>query len=172
MYIRFGAQKFKNMSGFNAISHDPWSLTFHLLEMLWLDLSIPFGGYKSSHIQSLRGIHHIESKDTLEKFHLKLSLHPFVLESLNFLCSVPKIFLSWDGELHWLLLLVSLPLWRIEVVEAQLEGLSFLVLLCVISEVCHLCSSVDYINRNTLFSSIRYIANICIYFHGCIWYVC
>jgi hypothetical protein len=42
---------------------------------------------------------------------------------------------------------------NIEVVEAQLEGLSFLVLICAITEVCHLCTYVDYINRNTLFSS-------------------
>jgi hypothetical protein len=39
------------------------------------------------------------------------------------------------------------------VVKAQVEGLSFSVPICVITEVCHLCTSVDYINRNTLFSS-------------------
>jgi hypothetical protein len=39
------------------------------------------------------------------------------------------------------------------VVKAQLEGLSFLVPICVIIEVCHLCTYVDYINRNTLLSS-------------------
>jgi hypothetical protein len=39
------------------------------------------------------------------------------------------------------------------VVKAQVEGLSFSVLICVVTEFCHLCTSVDYINRNTLFSS-------------------
>jgi hypothetical protein len=39
------------------------------------------------------------------------------------------------------------------VVEAQLDGLSFLVPTCVVTEVCHLCTSADYFNRNTLFSS-------------------
>jgi hypothetical protein len=39
------------------------------------------------------------------------------------------------------------------VVEAQLEGLSFSVMICVVTKVCHLYTSVDYFNRNTLFSS-------------------
>jgi hypothetical protein len=39
------------------------------------------------------------------------------------------------------------------VLEAQLEGLSFSVLICTVTEVCHLCTSTDYFNRNTLFSS-------------------
>jgi hypothetical protein len=39
------------------------------------------------------------------------------------------------------------------VVEAQLEGLSFSVPICVIIEVCHLYTFVDYFNINTLFSS-------------------
>jgi hypothetical protein len=39
------------------------------------------------------------------------------------------------------------------VVKAQMEGLSFLVTICVVIEFCHLCTSVDYINRNTIFSS-------------------
>jgi hypothetical protein len=39
------------------------------------------------------------------------------------------------------------------VVEAQLEGLSFSVPICVVTEVCHLYTSADYVNRNTLFSS-------------------
>jgi hypothetical protein len=38
-------------------------------------------------------------------------------------------------------------------VKAQLEGLSFLVLICDVKKVCHLCTYVYYINRNTLFSS-------------------
>jgi hypothetical protein len=39
------------------------------------------------------------------------------------------------------------------VVEAQLEGLSFSILICAFVEVRHLCTSTDYFNRNTLFSS-------------------
>jgi hypothetical protein len=39
------------------------------------------------------------------------------------------------------------------VVKAQVEGLSFSVMICVDTEVCHLCTYVDYINGNTLFSS-------------------
>jgi hypothetical protein len=39
------------------------------------------------------------------------------------------------------------------VVKAQVEGLIFSVLICASSEVCHLCTFVDYINRDTLFSS-------------------
>jgi hypothetical protein len=39
------------------------------------------------------------------------------------------------------------------VVKAQLEGLSFSVPICVITKKIQLCTSVDYINRNTLFSS-------------------
>jgi len=46
------------------------------------------------------------------------------------------------------------------VVEAQLEGLGFLVLICVVTEVFHLCTYVDYFNRNTLFSSNSYLENI------------
>jgi hypothetical protein len=46
------------------------------------------------------------------------------------------------------------------VVDAQLEVLSFLVLICVIAEVCHLHTPADYFNRNTLFSSNSYLANI------------
>jgi hypothetical protein len=45
------------------------------------------------------------------------------------------------------------------VVKAQLEGLSFLVLICAITTVCHLCTSVDYININTLLSS-NYMSKI------------
>jgi hypothetical protein len=45
------------------------------------------------------------------------------------------------------------------VVKAQLEGLSFSVPICVVTEVCHLCTYVDYINRNTLFSS-NYMSQI------------
>ena len=47
----------------------------------------------------------------------------------------------------------------IEVVEAQLKGLSFSVLICVVTKVCHLCTSADYINRNTLFLS-NYLSQI------------
>jgi hypothetical protein len=39
------------------------------------------------------------------------------------------------------------------VVEAKLEGISFSVPICVVTKFCHLCTFVDYINRNTLFSS-------------------
>jgi hypothetical protein len=39
------------------------------------------------------------------------------------------------------------------VVKAQVEGLGFLVLICVVTKVCNLCTSANYINRNTLFSS-------------------
>jgi hypothetical protein len=39
------------------------------------------------------------------------------------------------------------------VVEAQLEGLNFLVAICVVKEVFHLHTSIDYFNRNVLFSS-------------------
>jgi hypothetical protein len=45
------------------------------------------------------------------------------------------------------------------VVKAQLEGLSFSILICVVTKVCHLCTSIDYINRNTLFLS-NYILQI------------
>jgi hypothetical protein len=45
------------------------------------------------------------------------------------------------------------------VVKTQLEGLSFSILICVVIEVCHLCTYVDYINRNTLFSS-NYMSKI------------
>jgi hypothetical protein len=38
------------------------------------------------------------------------------------------------------------------VVEARLEGFSFSVPICVVTEVCHLCTYVDYFNRNTIFS--------------------
>jgi hypothetical protein len=54
---------------------------------------------------------------------------------------------------------VSFPLWMIEVVKAQVEGLSFSVPICVNIEVCHLCTSVDYINRNNIFSS-NYMSQI------------
>jgi hypothetical protein len=39
------------------------------------------------------------------------------------------------------------------VVKAQLEGLGFSVLICVVTEFCHTCTFLDYINKNTLFSS-------------------
>ena len=117
MHIRFCSQKLKNVSGVHAMSWDPWFLTFHILETLWLDPSSPFEGYKLSHIQAFRGII-IESEDTLEKFYFILSLHPFVIESMNFFCSTPKLFLSWEEETQLLLLLVNLPLQRIEVVKA------------------------------------------------------
>jgi hypothetical protein len=45
------------------------------------------------------------------------------------------------------------------VVKVQVEGLSFLVPICVVTKSCHLCTFVDYINRNTLFSS-NYISQI------------
>ena len=41
-----------------------------------------------------------------------------------------------------------------------MEGLSFSVSICAITEACHLCTSTDYFNRNNLFSSNRYLANI------------
>ena len=44
-------------------------------------------------------------------------------------------------------------------VKAQLEVLSLPVPICVITKVCHLCTFVHYINRNTLFSS-NYISHI------------
>jgi hypothetical protein len=42
---------------------------------------------------------------------------------------------------------MSLPLRRIEVVEDELEGIGLSVLICVVIEVCHLCTSIEYINR-------------------------
>jgi hypothetical protein len=39
------------------------------------------------------------------------------------------------------------------VVEAQLEGLSFLVSICVGTKLCHIYAYADYFNRNMLFSS-------------------
>jgi hypothetical protein len=39
------------------------------------------------------------------------------------------------------------------VVKAQLEGLSFSIPICATTNVFHICTYVDYINRNTLFSS-------------------
>ena len=50
--------------------------------------------------------------------------------------------------------------WRIELVEAHLEGLSFSVPICAVTKVCHLCTSTDYFNRNTLLSSNWYLENI------------
>jgi hypothetical protein len=60
------------------------------------------------------------------------------------------------------------------VVKAQLEGLNFWVPICVVTEVCHLCTSIDYININTLliFLIQLYVKNICITFHECICYAC
>jgi hypothetical protein len=49
------------------------------------------------------------------------------------------------------------------VVKAQVEGLSFSVPSSVATESCHLCTSVDYINRNTLFSS-NYMLQIFVLF--------
>ena len=142
--------------------HDPWpsiywkrfksTLQFYLEAINWA-ISKP---WRSSSYWEQRHYGEISPQ---------LSLHPFVLESLNFLCSTPKLFLSCDGEPHWLLH-VRFPLRRIEVVEAQLEGLSFSVPICVVTKKFHLCNFVDYINRNTLFSSNWYIVNICITFHG------
>jgi hypothetical protein len=53
--------------------------------MIPLIPSVPFEGYKLSHIQALekRREFNFERKDTLEKFHFILSLHPFILEILN-----------------------------------------------------------------------------------------
>ena len=82
-YIGFGAQKLKNMSGFHAMSRDPWSLTFHILEMLLFDPSIPFGGYKLSHIQALKTIQHWD-----QRYSREISLH---IESA-FLC-------PWNSKL-------------------------------------------------------------------------
>jgi hypothetical protein len=45
------------------------------------------------------------------------------------------------------------------VVKSQLEGLDFLVPICVITKVFHLCTSIDYINRNNLFYS-NYMSQI------------
>ena len=106
-----------------TMSQNPWSLTFHILETIWLDPSSPFEGYKLIHIQAFRGIL-IEREDTLEKFYFILSLHLFVLESMNLFCSTPKLFISWEKETQLLLLLVSLALQRIEVVKAQDWSLS------------------------------------------------
>jgi hypothetical protein len=39
------------------------------------------------------------------------------------------------------------------VVKAQLEGLSFSILISMVTKVFRLCTSIDYINRNTIFSS-------------------
>ena len=50
--------------------------------------------------------------------------------------------------------------WRIEVVEAQLEGLSFSVMRCANIEVCHLSIFVYFFNRNICFSSNWYLPNI------------
>jgi hypothetical protein len=38
-------------------------------------------------------------------------------------------------------------------VEAQLEGLSFSVPMCVSTKVCHIYDSIDYFNRNNIFLS-------------------
>ena len=66
---------------------------------------------------------------------------------------------------------MSLSLQRIEVVKAQVEGLSFSILIRVVMQVYHVSTYVDYINRNTIFSS-NYVANICITLHGHICYIC
>jgi hypothetical protein len=44
-------------------------------------------------------------------------------------------------------------------VKATREGLSLSVSLCDVTKVCHLCTFVDYININTLFSS-NYMSQI------------
>jgi hypothetical protein len=49
------------------------------------------------------------------------------------------------------------------VVKAQVEGLSFSVPSSATTGSCHLCTSVDYINRNTLFSS-NYMLQIFVLF--------
>jgi hypothetical protein len=39
------------------------------------------------------------------------------------------------------------------VVKARVEGLSFLVLMSSDTGGCHLCTPINYMNRNTIFSS-------------------
>jgi hypothetical protein len=39
------------------------------------------------------------------------------------------------------------------VVEVELEGIGLSVLIDVVTKVCHLCTSVEQINRNVFFSS-------------------
>ena len=154
------------------MSQDPWSLTFHILETLWLDPSVPFEGYKLSHIQALRD----STIQLWEQRHSgEISLH---IESTS-LC-------PWKSEL-----LVQPPSssffvmenlidsfiwaclwWRIEVLEAQLEGLSFSVPIYAVTKVCHLCTYVDQFHKNTIFSSNWYLANNWIVFHGCIFHEC
>jgi hypothetical protein len=63
-------------------------LTFHILEKFQLGLSVPFEGHKLGHIQTMEEENStFERKYTLEKFYFTLSLHPFILESLNTLFS-------------------------------------------------------------------------------------
>jgi len=58
------------------------------------------------------------------------------------------------------------------VVKAQVEGLSFSILIRVVTQFYHLSTYVDYINRNTIFFIQLYVANIFITFHGHICYTC
>ena len=152
--------KFKIVSGFHVTLRDPWSLTFYILETFQLGSSMPFEGYKLSHIQAMEEkiIQLLERKDTLEKFHFTLSLHPFILKSLNTLFN-PQALLSLMDNLIVSFIWACL-LWRIQVVEAQLEGLRFSVPVCASTKVCHICTYVDHFNRNTIFSSNWYLENI------------
>jgi hypothetical protein len=54
------------------------------------------------------------------------------------------------------------------VVEAHLEGLSFFVLICVVTEVCHIYTFADYFNRNILIDILQIFELL---FHGHICHV-
>ena len=106
---RVWCSKLKIMSGFHSMSQDPWSLTFHTLEILRIDPLVSFEGYKLSHIKAS-----MDSTIQLwEKIHSReTSLH---IESAS-LCPLkfehivqPPSSSLFDGEPHCLSYM-SLPL--------------------------------------------------------------
>ena len=117
--------KLKIVSGFHVTSRDPWSLTFHILETFWLDPSVPFEGYKWDKSKLWKRerirIQLWEKSYSGEIIHFILSLHPFVLLSLNTLFipqDFPYLIENLIVSLIW-----ALFWWRIKVVGGQLEGI-------------------------------------------------
>jgi hypothetical protein len=125
-YIKICASKWKLISGFHVTIGDLWSLAFHILETFWLDPSVPFEGYKwaNSKLWKRRNNSTLRAKLLWRNYSLHIesaSLCHLILNIVFIPQNLPLLIWNFIVSLLWPFLW-----WRIEVVEAQLEGTQFL----------------------------------------------
>ena len=119
------------MSSFHAMSRDPWSLTFHILETLCINPSIPFEGYKLRHIQALRS----DSTHWEQRYSREISLH---IESASLCLWKFELLVFKPQTLPILWWITSLnPTYKISFVKDWSGGGPYGGTYFLVSDMCH-----------------------------------